>query len=602
MKKLLFLLTLCGLLALLLTSCGDGSTGSTTPSASSTPTQSTTVPASSDQQTTPGTSEPEPPAPHTHKFGDWTIVKAATKKEAGLKRRVCECGEKEEVSIPYTPKQYTVTFYTNGGSAVASLTRQEDSLIEAPQAPSRDGYRFVCWCTDAALTTAAEFPLTLTQDISLYAKWNTQTDIMAYLKTLLSEYQRNPYSYLPETMRPGGVNVSDSALRLDYTTSVPVASMPHRGYGEQWHMILDNLQQSMQFFTVLQAIDSVSSSSVAIFQNYIDKNPSDTAHHTFLNGIYQVTIDFDGSVIRYVLDFTANFPVFGEQTAQIALSMQIATQEKTVRIQLGDANALTYTMTENSYTFAIRYLGVRTAYFTFHRAQDGTVTGQINEHLTYKGKGIHSSADFYIGERYVSAVGNKASGLIGFKGYINEVYDVKTGQLCGYEVRETATVIGKTFTFHTLWFDLSDVAGISSVTYQPSANGTDACFYINGSATAWQVKKVSTLNPSRRFDIEMRTQYYYVYDAQSKQYQEVAVQVPMLFVQAEYLQSLTKDVASVNKNVNVSITMQAEDLAKIQADYATLIDLFISHKDAITEDFIRDFIGAALSFPDISAD
>lgn len=39
-------------------------------------------------------SDPSEPT-HTHKFGEWTIVKEATTTEEGLLERVCECGEKE---------------------------------------------------------------------------------------------------------------------------------------------------------------------------------------------------------------------------------------------------------------------------------------------------------------------------------------------------------------------------------------------------------------------------------------------------------------------------------------------------------------------------
>ena len=37
--------------------------------------------------------------PHTHKFGEWVVVKEATEEEAGLKERTCECGEKESEEI-----------------------------------------------------------------------------------------------------------------------------------------------------------------------------------------------------------------------------------------------------------------------------------------------------------------------------------------------------------------------------------------------------------------------------------------------------------------------------------------------------------------------
>ena len=39
------------------------------------------------------------PSTHTHAFGNWTIVKAATCTEPGKRERVCSCGEKQTQSI-----------------------------------------------------------------------------------------------------------------------------------------------------------------------------------------------------------------------------------------------------------------------------------------------------------------------------------------------------------------------------------------------------------------------------------------------------------------------------------------------------------------------
>ena len=54
-----------------------------------------------------------------------------------------------------------------------------------------------------------------------------------------------------------------------------------------------------------------------------------------------------------MVDYTANIPVIGETTVQIALAMDIETSERNVRIQLGDANALSYKITENSYELSL---------------------------------------------------------------------------------------------------------------------------------------------------------------------------------------------------------------------------------------------------------
>lgn len=604
-----------------------------------------------------------------HTYGEWTIVREASKESDGEEARTCTiCGYKETRTVKYVAPEYTIRFYdengtllhtatvkegerpsfiytktdtdewkyivlgwsdekdgtvlsaiptasgdasyyaavraekkkytlsfvTDGGIDVASVTREYGTEISAPEKPTKTGYAFVAWCTDAEGKNAVTWPLTLTKNMTLYAVWNEKVDIKAYLELLLSDVIPDPYAYIPESMRPGARTLPDGTI-TDYSDFVNKSLLPSRGYGEQWHMITDNLTQSEKFFSALKAVEGLTTTSVSTFQNYLDQNPGSTAHHTFASGIYNVTIDYDGKTMTYVLDYTTTFPVLGEQTAQIALSMDVATGEKTVRIQLGAPNALTYKASGHSYEFAIKYLGVRTACFRVEKKADGTVEGRINEYLTVAGKGLHSAADFYIGDDYVSAVGNKASGIPGFTGYINEVYETKTGKLLGYEVRETLSSV----VYNTLWFDLSDVSGITSVKYREATGEESAAFFVNGSDAAFTTKNVGGIGGkmfSRRFDIELRTQYFYKYNAELGTYEEVAVKVPMLFVQVEQYDTLTKDIAAENKGINASIVISAGSLKKIKDDYATLIDAFIENNSDLTEDDIRRIIGDAVTF------
>ena len=227
-----------------------------------------------------------------------------------------------------------------------------------------------------------------------------KADLVNALTELLTGYSVNPKAVIPTSMR-GDVSqycIHPSEIVEDYSTSVRVSDMPVSGMGEQWHMVQDNLEQSGVFFTVLTAIDEVATLSIATFQTFFDRNPAATAVHTFEQGIYSVTIHYDQDSVAYVLDYTKTFPIFGEQKAQIALSMDRETRVKTVRIQLGNPNALAYTVSEDGYTFAIKYLGVRRAYFTVKEDEDGNYVGHINEFVGAADVEIQSAADFYITE------------------------------------------------------------------------------------------------------------------------------------------------------------------------------------------------------------
>ena len=492
-------------------------------------------------------------------------------------------------------KTYTVSFNSMGGSAVASQSVEYGEFATAPEAPTYEGYRFLGWSETEGGTTAIDFTAPIKANTTYYAIWNEVVNVKALLAALLSGYNLNPMSFIPETMRQDySANlVSAEDIVSDYSSFVEIDDVTY-GFGEQWNMILENIAQSQTFFNVLSAVDAISAASITAFNNYFDQNPSDTAHHEFASGTYNVTISFDGDVIYYVLEYTATLPVLGEQSIQIALSMDAESGERTGRMQLGDANALIYTSTEDSYEFAIKYLGVRTAYFAVARDEDGNVTGKISEHLTVSGVGISSAADFYITEDYVSVIGNKASGMILFEGTVAELYDAENGKMIGYEVKETLSSIE----YNTLWFNLSDIGGIESFKYVAAEGDNPAKIYVNGLSDEWATKKVGGFSLkalSRRFDIEFRTQYVYSYDAVNETYVKHEVLVPMLFVQEENYETLIADVSSVNDVIIIPLINSA-DLSKLMLDYDELIPVFVASKDVITPDVIIAYIGSKIEF------
>ena len=195
------------------------------------------------------------------------------------------------------------------------------------------------------------------------------------------------------------------------------------------------------------------------------------------------------------------------QTVQLALAMDSETGEKIVRIELGDAASLKYTIFEDSYEFALEILEARTAMFSISRDENGIVSGKIYEYLTEDLVEIGSGAEFYISDEYVSVVGNKASGLVGFDGYITELYDAESGRMLGYEIQETLSSI----VYNTFWFNLSEIIGIDSVMYVPAEKLDEKpLIFVNGLSKAFETKNIGGLSLkmlSRRFDIEFRTQY-----------------------------------------------------------------------------------------------
>ncbi|MFZ5975714.1 MAG: InlB B-repeat-containing protein [Bacillota bacterium] len=80
----------------------------------------------------------------------------------------------------WTINTYTVTFNSQGGSAVEARTAQYNTLITAPDEPTRAGYLFQGWYKQAACTTAWNFDTDkVVADTTLYAKWVAQYTITA---------------------------------------------------------------------------------------------------------------------------------------------------------------------------------------------------------------------------------------------------------------------------------------------------------------------------------------------------------------------------------------------------------------------------------------
>ena len=86
------------------------------------------------------------------------------------------------LTAKFTIKKYTVTFNSKGGSNVDSMQNVEHgNKITAPTAPTKYGYVFAGWYREEALSNKWNFESdTVTDNITLYAKWNAITYLVNY--------------------------------------------------------------------------------------------------------------------------------------------------------------------------------------------------------------------------------------------------------------------------------------------------------------------------------------------------------------------------------------------------------------------------------------
>jgi uncharacterized repeat protein (TIGR02543 family) len=100
---------------------------------------------------------------------------------------------------PIAQTTFTVTFDADGGTpAPASpVTKNPGDAITQPSAMTKNWHTFGGWYTDSARTVPASFPITVTSNVNLYAKWTVNTltsvaDVNSYLASLPSNTRDNP--------------------------------------------------------------------------------------------------------------------------------------------------------------------------------------------------------------------------------------------------------------------------------------------------------------------------------------------------------------------------------------------------------------------------
>lgn len=75
------------------------------------------------------------------------------------------------VRVDASDRDNVVTFETNGGSEIASLVVPEGGQIKKPEDPTKAGFMFDGWFSDAEFETPWNFDMPVTADMTLYASW-----------------------------------------------------------------------------------------------------------------------------------------------------------------------------------------------------------------------------------------------------------------------------------------------------------------------------------------------------------------------------------------------------------------------------------------------
>ncbi|MFD2330820.1 InlB B-repeat-containing protein [Cohnella sp. GCM10020058] len=102
----------------------------------------------------------------------------------------------------WTINAYTVSFNSNGGSAVDSQPVNHDNTAAKPADPTRSGYAFGGWYGDSGLTTSFDFAAPITADTTLYAKWTINTYTVSFNSNGGSAVDSQPVNHNGTATKP----------------------------------------------------------------------------------------------------------------------------------------------------------------------------------------------------------------------------------------------------------------------------------------------------------------------------------------------------------------------------------------------------------------
>ena len=119
-------------------------------------------------------------------------------------------------SVPETPK-YTVTFDTDGGSAVDSQSVESGKMVTKPEDPSLEGSWFLGWYGDKELTKEFDFTSPITNNTKVYAKWSYKFHAKPKILTGYTSpnHTDDTWTYVafgewPQTIKASDVTVDES--------------------------------------------------------------------------------------------------------------------------------------------------------------------------------------------------------------------------------------------------------------------------------------------------------------------------------------------------------------------------------------------------------
>lgn len=396
----------------------------------------------------------------------------------------------------------------------------------------------------------------------------------------------DPWSFLPQSFAPQHHTISST---IDYSNFVQVSSIPKNGIGKQLNVVYGLLNKTSKALSYITPVYATLNTIKTIYTEYLDNNPEN--YKTFTNTVSGITFTLSITETQYLISAKV-------KNINVEIFADTETNSFGAKVQLTETTALKYIVTENTLCVAMNVLNTVSTYVEFARNED-VVVGMVYEYLYADDKQITAtSAMITVDKNYTTLIGTKGDFIPTSISRNCEVYRNSDGTLVGTEVREELEIGFFTDVYNTLWYNLSSLSGISSIKKVDKENlpNPDTIYINNYTADNIHTKLVGTeslkKSASRRFDIEFKKMYFYQYNETNQEYEEISMEIPMMFIQEEVLNSFTTDFKNANPNsvsITVNLNVNSSDKSAVATGYYTLLVEYDKLKDSVSQQDIISF-------------
>ena len=133
-------------------------------------------------------------------------------------------------------REWTITFVTNGGNEIESITQIYDTPLTAPEHPKKLGYEFLGWYSDEAFSTAYNIPTRMPDgDKTLYARWS----LIEYIYTFDTEIKSVVVTFNANYPSASGMAAKSAVVSIPKGMTIDKNSSYLADIGADW--IFDDL-------------------------------------------------------------------------------------------------------------------------------------------------------------------------------------------------------------------------------------------------------------------------------------------------------------------------------------------------------------------------